>query len=306
MSFAYCVLIRSVIHERIDNLRRMKSIEMRQILCFFAGQITKKKTLIPRRTIHAKYMKQILVVAGLFMLLGQANGQPPKGGDEQFQKLFDLYAMEKFESCAFKAEGMSAKDKYRRQPEPYLYMAMCFLKIHLFIDDYEPDKYKAPLKDALKYAYKFRKLDKDSSMFNSNLPFIDALKEEANKNASFYYKDKQYRKSATEYNRILKVDPGDDNVRLMTGLVQVLSKNLGEGQKNLDLALTNLKQKNADKSFKAGTVTEPILVDAFIGYSNFLVESGKREEAEVAIQLARELLPRNTAIVRHYNKIYYD
>ena len=83
------------------------------------------------------------------MLAGSINAQV-KGGE--FQKLFDWYAMENYSKCAYKAESYTQKDKYRRAPDPYLYMALCMYQAHV-----NPDAFDEEFKDQKRgrnFAYK--------------------------------------------------------------------------------------------------------------------------------------------------------
>ena len=50
---------------------------------------------------------------------------------DQYSKLKELYGEKRYEDCAYKAETMTMKDKYSRDPEPYLYLAMCNYEISL-------------------------------------------------------------------------------------------------------------------------------------------------------------------------------
>ena len=99
-----------------------------------------------------------------------------------------------------------SKEKYRRDPEPYLYMAMCFYQAHVQPEKFDQE-FDDPLKDALKYAYKFRKKDKTGELYDANRELLDKIREEALSNAKFYFNDSDYRKASSEFKRIQKVIP---------------------------------------------------------------------------------------------------
>ncbi len=99
--------------------------------------------------------------------------------------------MEEYDKCVYKAERYSQKDKYSREPEPYLYMALCFYQAHVQPEKFDQE-FDDPLKDALKYAYKFRKKDKEGKLYESNKDLLDKIREEALFNAKFYYNDQDY------------------------------------------------------------------------------------------------------------------
>lgn len=223
--------------------------------------------------------------------------------NSDFQKLFDLYAMEKYEKCAFKAESYTRKDKYSRDAEPYLYMALCFYQAHvhpeLFTNEY-PDA----LKDALKYAYKFRKKDKNGELYESNRYLLDKIREEALQQAKFYFNDEDYRKASSEFGRILKVMPDDVNLIFMTGVSMIEAKNLGEGQKLVTTALDSLRTFEKENRFVKDDVTHDMLIKGVISYTNYLDESNKLESALEIIALVRKLIADDPRIKTQYAKLY--
>ena len=45
------------------------------------------------------------------------------------EKLAKLYNQGKYESCLFKADNLTYKEGSSRDPEPYLYISMCFYQL---------------------------------------------------------------------------------------------------------------------------------------------------------------------------------
>jgi tetratricopeptide (TPR) repeat protein len=223
--------------------------------------------------------------------------------NSDFQKLYDLYTMEKYEKCAYKAESYTRKDKYRRSAEPYLYMALCHYQAHvhpeLFTNEF-PDA----LKDAMKYAYKFRKKDKTGELYEPNKFLLDKIREEALMQAKFYYNNEDYRKAASEFKRILKVLPDDVNIMFMTGVSMIESKNLGEGQKFVDQALDSLKLFEEQNRFEKDEVTHEMLIKGVIAYTKYLDENAKLEKALEIITMIRKLIPDEPRIKTQYARLY--
>lgn len=223
--------------------------------------------------------------------------------NSDFQKLFDLYTMEEYDRCAYKAERYSQKDKYRREPEPYLYMALCFYQAHVQPEKFDQE-FDDPLKDALKYAYKFRKKDKEGELYEANRDLLDKIREEALTNAKFYYNDGDYRKASSEFRRILKVIPDDVNVLFITGVANIMAKNTALGEKYVNEALDTLQAQRERGDFEKDEVTYAVLVKAFVGYTEFLAEVGRLDEAMEVMTFARRLLPDDATLKAHYKKIY--
>jgi len=245
-------------------------------------------------------MKQLIALTLFVSFLIPVQGQVKS---KEFQKLFDLYAMEDYERCAWKAETYTRKDKYRRSPEPYMYMALCMYQAHINPDNFE-EEYKDPIKDALKYAYKFRKKDKEGTLYAQNKRQIDLIREQALDRAKFYFNDEDYYKAASEFGRILKVMPDDVNIVFMTGVAQVLSRNVTQGEKFINQALDTLNLHEAENRFVEDPVTQDVLVKGFITYSNYLKDNGKLEEALELLTLSRKLIPSDPNLKAQYKKIY--
>ena len=239
----------------------------------------------------------------IIVLCLMINVSPAQVMNSDFQKLFDLYAMEDFEKCAYKAEKFSQKDQYKRDPEPYLYMALCFYQAHVHPEKFDQE-FDDPLKDALKYAYKFRKKDKTGEIYRSNRVLLDKIREEALTTAKFYYNDGEYRKASSEFNRILKVIPDDMNIVFISGVSDIMARNPSVGERSVGIAMDTLKAQEADKRFEKDPVTNDLLVKAFVEYTNYLAENQKQDQAEEVIAFSRKLMPDELPLKAQYKKIY--
>ena len=250
-------------------------------------------------------IKQFMLIRIFTLLLAiisfiPSNAQVAGGA---FQKLFDWYAMEDYDRCAYKAESYTKKDKYRRSPEPYLYMALCMYQAHINPDAFD-EEFKDPLKDALKYAYKFRKKDKTGELYLMNKRQIDQIREEALNKALFFFNDADYYKASSEFKRILKVMPGDVNVAFITGVAMINARNVTEGERNISEALDSLRIQEKAGTFEKDDVTHNVLIKSFISYTNYLADDGQKDRALEIITLGRQLVPDNTGLKAQYKKLY--
>lgn len=223
--------------------------------------------------------------------------------NSEFQKLFDLYAMEKYEKCAYKAEGYTRKDKYKREPEPYLYMALCLYQAHLNPELFEGE-FKDPLKDALKYAYKFRKKDKSGELYEANRFLLDKIREEALDRPKFYFNDNDYRKASSEFARVLKVVPEDVNILFIGGVADIMAKNITQGEKYVNQALDTLRAQETRGTFVKDDVTHDLLIKAFVSYTDYLAQNGQADKAMEVITLGRKLIPDDPKLKAQYKKLY--
>jgi len=251
---------------------------------------------------NAESMKNRLLLIITTVMLGAPIAHAQVMNSE-FQKLFDLYTMEKYDKCAYKAEGYTRKDKYRREPEPYLYLALCMYQAHLHPEMFQ-DEFKDPIKDALKYAYQFRKKDKSGELYAANRFLLDKIREEALDRAKFYFNDSDYRKASSEFSRILKVVPDDVNILFIGGVADILSKNVTQGERSVNMALDTLRAQEANNTFIKDDVTNDMLIKAFVSYTDYLVESGQADRAMEVIVLGRKLMPDDPKLKLQYKKIY--
>ena len=246
--------------------------------------------------------KSIIIGLALLGFCSTVNAQV-EGGDEKFQKLFDLYVMEKFEDCAYKAEKFTLDDRTRKAPEPYLYLSMCYFEIYNNIEEYDQELYGKALYDAMKYASKFRKKDKEGTIFEQNTDYFEDLTKATIKEArSFYYED-NYRKASSVFRKMQKFDPKNEDIRYMTGVCQIMSNNLGEGTKALTTAVPILKKNYNDNSYIPNDQTEEILKEAMILYSGYMAENGDVDSAKRTINLAREFFTGDEDVEEAYAKL---
>lgn len=244
----------------------------------------------------------LFLISYILYLFSQICYAQVKGG--QHSKLFDLYAMEKYEDCAFKAENMVMNEKYKKDPEPLLYLSMCMLKISKMDSSELDQQYKDPLKESLKYAKKFRAKDKDSSMYMQNLLFFDELKVVAIYHANSLYNQNQYGKAGAFLTMINAFDNDDNNVRFMKGVCDVLAKNAAEGSKNINDAMKGLILSRGDSAFKPDNTSEPLLAEAMIIYADYLSKNKMEDSAKATMSAAKNFFPDNWEVKNQYNLLH--
>ena len=169
--------------------------------------------------------------------------------NSDFQKLFDLYIMDKNEECYSQSLKRMEKDKYRTSPEVYVFAMRSAVK--LLDDRHFTENNPRLLKDALKYGTKYVKYKNrtenpgDYDLYYSvdieNLRYI-GLDE-----AEYYYHESKYRKAAYYSKKVYKLAPDDPRNQLILGLAQLTRRNTREGKANLEAGLENLANESSDK-----------------------------------------------------------
>lgn len=248
-------------------------------------------------------LKQFVVIFLLITLFTAKGISQVKGGKQD--KLMDLFVMEKYEDCAFKAEKMTLDDKTSSDPEPYLYLSMCYLYIYQHIDDFEnPDNvYKNALKDAISNAGKALKKDKKGELIPQNRDYYSELKEEGLKEINIFVNDDNFKKAASAMKQLIKIDPEDENLSFALGVLQILSVNVVEGERILEEAFKSMDTKYADADYESDEVSAPIMIKLAIVYSNFLVKNGDTAKAKSIIVKIKGYLAANQEILDQYNKL---
>lgn len=232
-----------------------------------------------------------------------------QGGAPEFDKLFDLYTMDKVEDCAWKAQKLTENDKYKKAPEPYLYFAMCMLHIweqneeEPLEEGVEPE-FPKPYKNCMKYAAKARKKDKSGEICGQNEDFYTRLKDIGRKHAHYYIDTDDYRKAVTEYKLVAKTDPKDAHFQFMVGTCEALSRNVGAARISINESVASLSTSYNDESFEPNKESLPVLEEAMILYTDWLVETQSLpDSAKTLISRAKLWMPESTDIAAQASKL---
>lgn len=246
-------------------------------------------------------MKKIALL--LLLIVSYSYIYPQVVGGSQ-DKLAKLYNQGKYESCLFKADNLTYKDDYKRDPEPYLYIAMCFYQLSQSEDEMVREDYKDGVKQAIRYAARFVKYDKKGEMYADNIDFINKLKDEQIKKIKQEMNDNNYRKAATAakyYNRLNTQE--DFAVSYFIGMCQILSNNLSQGAQSIEKATEKLNEQLDTKTFKADNKIKSLLIDGFLKYSEYLVSVDRKADAAGNLTFGLKLFPNNGYIKVQYNLI---
>src|SRR5436189_2285618 len=92
----------------------------------------------------------VLLSAGI---ITNAYGQ----NEKIFNKLSSLYTLDKYDECIKKAENYMKDSKDGKDAYPCLYASMSYFAIYEGHGDYDPKKFKDPLRKAVMNAGKFLK-----------------------------------------------------------------------------------------------------------------------------------------------------
>src|SRR5690606_15089720 len=89
----------------------------------------------------------------------------------------------------------------------------------------------------------------------NNVEFFENLKRASMDEADFYFNEDNFSKAASGYSKILKFDPEDENILMITAACYFLSRNLGQGKITLEEALKQIKTKYANSDYQGSEVS---------------------------------------------------
>ncbi|MFH1321774.1 MAG: hypothetical protein ABII90_14135 [Bacteroidota bacterium] len=239
-------------------------------------------------------MQKALTTIFLMIFFTGYSSAQVKGG--KFEKLYQQFEKKEYEDCLYRAENLTLKEKTKNEPEPYLYMSMCFHELARIPEQQE--YYKNAFSYALKQAAKCMKKDKDSSYFNNNKDYYIKLEKWGVEKAREYYDLEKFSKAASTYKEILKIFQDDENIRFMKGVCDLLAKNTSEGILNINEAM-----KNINSNYKTDPVSEHLLIDGLIIYSDYLIQNELPDSAKTMISIAKNLFPENEDIINQRKKL---
>lgn len=245
-------------------------------------------------------MKRLFLFFIFALICTLSNRAQVNGGKQT--KLAKLFADKEYEDCLFKADNLSYKDDLKNDPEVYLYMSMCLFEISKIDDpDYKED-YPNAYRDAVKHAIKCKQKDKKKTFCPLNKEYLETLKKTGIESAKELYNQKNWKYSSRILKELEKLDPDDLHLQTIRQVCDILSGNtavLDEFKKNIN----KLKEIYKSGENLPDRTTKNQLVDAFMIYSNHLIETKKTEEAKNLLSTALEILPDDGFIKVQYNMV---
>lgn len=239
-------------------------------------------------------MKKLFISLSLIALSAMSVAQVAGG---QLEKLMDLYVVGDYEKCLTKAEKYMEDDEYKSLSEPYLYAAMCWMKISQDPELMEYDFYKNAVKNAAKLGAKFVKKDNrlktkgKNYLFDQNKESVYELMELACAEGKMHYAMNKWSKAAQFYKLAWQMDPTDDGVAIMYGLTLAQNRNSKEGLPKIEGGYANLKANAKNPDWKVNKYTEATFHDAMLYLTDYYVSIGEQQKAMECIQTARMLDP---------------
>lgn len=221
-------------------------------------------------------------------------------------KLRDLYNLGKFEDCLFKAERLTEGEKSGKDPEPYLYVSMCYFEISKKDpEELKDGEFKDPLGDALKSALKYKMKDRKNELYQQNMPYFLELKKSFVHQASNAISAGDYRKPISIFTNFLKL-MNDTSLMFTRSVCEIMTKN-AVGAKNIQPAFAYFKnQIENDSTFykKLDEGSQEALAEGALLYTNYLADNNMEDSAKTVISVMYQALPGSKLVRNKYYKVW--
>ncbi|MBK8612978.1 MAG: hypothetical protein IPN85_05710 [Flavobacteriales bacterium] len=161
-----------------------------------------------------------------------------------YEDLLVKFVDEKYEDVLAKAQGYVDNDETKKDPLPYLYISMSLYEMSKIEKFRAMEEYKKCDKDALKWAEKYRKKDKNKEFFDNYADFWSDLNTMAGESGVNFYEEgaKGYSKAKQTFDAMTGYYPENPGPWLMLALCQYNTNLAKEGElsmKSFQTAMTN-------------------------------------------------------------------
>ncbi len=225
-------------------------------------------------------MKKLLILA--CVALFQLNIYAQK---HVYDDLLVMYIDEKYDKCLQKAENYTLNDDTKKDPLPFLYMSMCFYEMSK-LETFQKDYPKAG-RDALKFAEKYRKKDKEMEFFKNYEDYWISLNTMAMEQGENMMEDpKGMSKAKYVWNSMTVYYPENPGPWLMLAVVKYQSNQAKEADLHVEEFNKRLAEAGDVKTLPADQ--RKLLKNALIRYADYQNDQGNREQARRYISMGKD------------------
>ncbi len=237
---------------------------------------------------------RIILSLTFFLFSTQLFAQVVGGMNYKLEKLF---MEEKYEDVAYKGMNMIEDDKYSKDPEIYMYIAMAWYEISQMNDEKMQAEYPKALADAMKYASKIIKKDKEGTWYDDNADFFEDLKKAGIADAAQWLSDeKKMRNAVTAYKNMTKAIPEDYNLLFFKGVLEQINRNTGQAERDITDAMKGLVVKYADPKYKSSKASGPVLEDGLLRWTDIMMQQNYADSAKKTIGWGLKFFPESEKI----------
>lgn len=217
----------------------------------------------------------LIAILTAFLIIGNVSHIDAQEDDPYKDILFMIIDGD-YEKAASKAEKITEKDKTKREPVPYIYASMAYFEMSKK-EEFQED-YPRAFRDAIKFAYKAKRYDKANEYMPQHITYINELKAEIMREATFQYQSQNWRKSITYSKYVTRIDPEDISALLLKGVAEVKGRNAYQAKTTFEEADSALKSFSvSDVSFDS----KDAYLYAVIEYAKLMAQEGTKANAQL-------------------------
>lgn len=231
----------------------------------------------------------ITYLLGSFMIIALCSTSASAQDPDNYQPILFMVIDKEYEKAINKAEKYTDRKKTRRHPEPYLLMSMAYYEISK--DESMREDYPRAFRNAIKYAYKGARYDKENEYVPDYSQYITELKVDIMKEARFYYDEGTWRKSVTHAKYVTRIDPEDLGATLLKGVAEIRSRNEYQAEKTFEDA-NKIAESSSASSFNSEEL--PFLRFSIMEYAQLMKERGEKDKAKPMLALGEETFEEDT------------
>lgn len=205
---------------------------------------------------------------------------------QDYPDLLELLIDEKYPKLLLKAEKYTLDDETRKDALPYLYMSMGYHAIAEKDDDPDlQEKYGGAakaFKEAVKYAVKHRKKDKQNVFYEEYSEYFDELRERSISDAFGYVGSEKYTKAKGFYKNLTKLDVSDAGAWIFKACMEHKSKSTREALLSFEEAKRIMDEEGCDR---LTVIQKEFLKQSIIYCAEMLDEEGNNSQAREWLEL---------------------
>jgi tetratricopeptide (TPR) repeat protein len=240
-------------------------------------------------------IKKVLIAITIYMLPQFGFAQEKN----EFEDLLLLFVDEKYEKCMQKAEKYTLNDDAKREPMPYLYIAMCMFEVSKIED--ADELYPRAFKDALSFAYKYVRKDKDLIYYDDNADFFASLRQETFLRAENELAEESYSKAKYYYRGLAKIDPKDPSALFMQAYCELKSNATRDAMANFAEAMRLYNELTS--VYTLTKEQQDLMSYGFLTYANHLVQEGRSDSAYSTLDYGKKLFLDDAKFMEGYNNL---
>lgn len=225
----------------------------------------------------------VTYLLGIFLITALTASRAEAQDPDNYDPILFMVIDKEYEKAINKAEKYTDRKKTRRHPVPYFLMSMAYYEISK--DESMREDYPRAFRDAIKYAYKGARYDKENEYMPDFNQYITELKVDIMKEARFYYDEGTWRKSVTNAKYVTRIDPKDLSATLLKGIAEIRSRNEYQAERTFEEA-NKIAESVSPSSFNSEEL--PFLRFTIMEYAEVMKERGEKDKAEPILALGEE------------------